>query len=63
MKVGRYGVCVSAEDYEMCESHEECEGRGGKCCGDYCCNDEYFQALLNVNCENDDKICKVILIE
>ena len=55
---GQKGVCIPSEDYEMCITHEECEGRGGKCCGDYCCNTEYFNALLNAPC--NDEICKVL---
>ena len=53
------GVCVSADDYETYESHEECKGRGGKLCGDYCCNKEYFQALLDIECKPKDLLCKV----
>ena len=58
-KKGGKGVCVTSEDYEVCETHEECEGRGGKCCGDYCCNTEYFNALLNAPCNDEDMVCKV----
>ena len=53
------GVCVQSDDYEMCESHDECEGRGGKCCGDYCCNEEYFQELQKKECSDDDEVCLV----
>ena len=56
-KEGVKGVCVTSEDREVCETHEECEGRGGKCCGYYCCNTEYFNALLNTPC--NDEPCKV----
>ena len=56
-KTGRNGVCIPSEDYESCEVHEECEGRGGKCCGDYCCNTEYFNTLLKAPC--NDETCKV----
>ena len=49
------GVCVPSADYDMCEGHDECEGRGGKCCGDYCCNEEYFQELLKKKCNEDDE--------
>ena len=56
-KEGRNGVCIPSNDYEMCETHEDCEGRGGKCCVDYCCNTEYFNALLNAPC--NDETCKV----
>jgi len=48
------GVCVQSADNDMCEGHDECEGRGGKCCGDYCCNEEYFQELLKKECSEDD---------
>ena len=58
-KEGQNGVCVAAEDYEMCEAHEECEGRGGKCCGDYCCNEEYFDALQTQECTEGDEACEV----
>jgi len=57
-KEGQNGVCVLADDYEMYESHEECKGRGDKLCGDYCCNKEYFQALLDVECKPKDLGCK-----
>ena len=53
------GVCVPAEDNETYESHEECKDRGDKLCGDYCCNKEYFQALLDVECKPKDLLCKV----
>jgi len=57
-KEGLNGVCVLADDYEMYESHEECKGRGDKLCGDYCCNKEYFQALLDIECNPKDLVCK-----
>ena len=61
-KEGQNGVCVPAEDYEMCESHEECKGRGEKCCGDYCCNSEYFDALISeIVCDSNDDSCLVII--
>jgi len=55
-----YGVCVSSADYEKCGSHEDCEGRGGKCCGDYCCNEEYFEGLQSQNCTEDDEVCQEV---
>jgi len=54
------GVCVPSEDYEMCEGHEECEDRGGKCCGDYCCNEEYFEALQKQECTEGDEVCEEV---
>ena len=54
-----YGICVSSEDYDMCESHEECQGRGDRCCGDYCCNKNYFKNLIAISCKADDEVCKV----
>merc|ERR1712179_472092 len=54
------GICVSSEDYETCESHEECQGRGEKCCGDYCCNKNYFDSLITISCKADDGICKEV---
>ena len=59
LKEGRNGVCVSVEDYEMCEAHDECKDRGGKCCNDYCCNVEYFDALLKTACPEGDEDCEV----
>lgn len=59
-KNSRVGICVSEADYELCESHKECEGRGGKCCGDYCCNKEYFHELLKMDCNPKDTACKEI---
>ena len=60
-KEGQNGVCIPADDYELCESHEECEGRGEKCCGDYCCNPEYFDALISqIVCDSNDNNCLVI---
>ena len=59
-KQGLSGICVSEEEYrEWCEGHNECEGRGGKCCGDYCCNEEYFEAFKKITCEEDDVACEV----
>jgi len=58
LKQGQNGVCVLADDYETYESHEECKGRGDKLCGDYCCNKEYFQALLDIECKPKDLLCK-----
>ena len=60
LKEGQSGICVTVEDYEMCESHEECKDRGGKCCSDYCCNPEYFDALMKAPC--NDENCKVKLL-
>jgi len=57
-KEGQNGVCIAAEDYDKCEAHEECDSRGGKCCGDYCCNAEYFDALLKLNCTKGDENCE-----
>ena len=54
-----FGVCVPSVDFELCEGHDDCEGRGGKCCGDYCCNEEYFQELLKKKCREDDDLCLV----
>jgi len=54
------GICVESTDYEMCEGHEECEGRGGKCCGDYCCNEEYFEALQTQECIAGDEVCEEV---
>lgn len=59
-KEGQNGVCIAAEDYEMCETHDECEGRGGKCCGDYCCNEEYFDALQTQECTEGDEACEEV---
>ena len=59
LKEGRNGVCVPAEDFETCEVHEECKDRGEKCCGDYCCNKEYFEAFLKLNCTEGDEFCEV----
>ena len=55
------GVCIPSADNELCESHKDCKDRGGKCCGDHCCNEEYFQELLKIKCSEDDKDCKVRL--
>ena len=53
------GVCVPSEDYETCEAHEECKDRGGKCCGERCCNTEYFDALQKTACPEEDEDCEV----
>jgi len=59
-KQGRNGVCVPSEDYETCEAHEDCEDRGEKCCGDYCCNEEYFDALQKLVCPEGDVDCEAV---
>ena len=46
-----YGVCVPSID--KCSTHSDCYAKGGKCCNDYCCNEEYFQALADMPCFND----------
>jgi len=53
-----YGICVSDEDYDLCETHQGCQdkGLGDKCCGDYCCNQVYFDALLQISC-NGNEVC------
>ena len=51
-------LCIQ-EDYEMCYGRNECEGRGGRCCYEYCCNEEYFQAFKKITCEEDDSSCVV----
>ena len=43
----------------MCEKHDDCIGNGGKCCGDYCCNPEYFEALQQIICNPNDDPCSV----
>ena len=53
------GVCVHSEDYDTCEAHTDCEGRGDKCCSDYCCNVEYFDSLLKIACPEGDEDCEV----
>jgi len=42
----------------MCEAHDECKDRGGKCCNDYCCNKEYFDALQKLACPERDEDCE-----
>ena len=59
LKKGQKGVCVPAEDYETCEAHVDCKGTGTKCCNDYCCNKEYFYALLKLPCPEGDEDCEV----
>ena len=54
------GICVPSKDNEMCESHQQCEGRGDRCCGDYCCNKPYFETFMNITCTSGDEVCKVI---
>jgi hypothetical protein len=51
-----WGVCVPSID--RCDYHDECVGKGGKCCNGFCCNTEYFEALKIMPCFNDIG-CKV----
>ena len=50
------GICLESRD--ECEVHDECLGKGGKCCNGYCCNGEYFEAIKEFPCNSDDG-CKV----
>lgn len=57
----RSRVCVSQEDYKTCDKHEDCNGKGGKCCFDHCCNEKYFlefQGLLSTCNAEANNICK-----
>lgn len=38
---------------DRCNSHEDCYAKGGKYCNGYCCNGEYFNALVDMPCFND----------
>ena len=53
------GVCVSEADYNKCESHEDCQAKGGKCCSDYCCNEKYYNSLNEIVSNCNSEICKV----
>lgn len=46
------GFCIDSID--ECSYHDECEGIGGKCCNGYCCNEEYFEALMALPCTRDE---------
>ena len=45
------GICIESED--RCVIHEECNGKGGKCCNGYCCNGNYFDAIKDFTCDSD----------
>jgi len=49
-------LCVLNDDSELCKSHQGCQnqGSGDKCCGDFCCNNAYYDALTQQDCLNDD---------
>jgi len=55
-----FGVCVPSADNELCEGHKDCKDRGGKCCGDYCCNEEYFKELQKKECSDDNEVCSTV---
>ncbi len=50
------GICIPSED--TCTSHKECEGKGGKCCNSYCCNEVYFEAIGRLPCVSNEG-CRV----
>ena len=55
----RNGVCAKRDEIEECEHHDDCVDLGGKCCANnYCCNEEYFQAMAELPCFSDIG-CKV----
>ena len=45
------GICV--DSFDDCDSHDECIGKGGKCCNGYCCNGDYFEAIKSFPCSTD----------
>ncbi len=48
------GVCVGERSNKECSSHSDCAGdAGGFCCNEYCCGQEYFDALKRLPCSND----------
>ena len=48
------GVCLDSDSHEMCYEHEECAGKGGKCCNGYCCSQPYFGAMKQLPCTNNE---------
>ena len=48
--------------YENCtdDGQAECKDLGGKCCGEYCCNIQYFEALQKFEYNEEDDTCKVL---
>merc|ERR1711962_1748886 len=54
-------LCILNDDSEVCDSHQGCQNQqlGDKCCGDYCCNTAYYDALKKQDCL-DDVICTSI---
>jgi len=42
------GICIDSRD--ECSSHDQCQGKGGKCCNGFCCNGQYFEAIKNFEC-------------
>ena len=48
------GVCLDSDSTEMCYEHGECAGKGGKCCNGYCCSEDYFDAMKQLPCTNNE---------
>ena len=46
------GICIPSQD--SCSEHDECEGKGGKCCNGYCCNQVYYEAIQNLPCVSNE---------
>ena len=46
------GICIPSTD--TCSEHEDCEGKGGKCCNTYCCNEPYYDAIMDLPCVSNE---------
>ncbi len=47
------GVCLGEDTNRACSSHDDCSDAGGKCCNNFCCGQEYYDALKRLPCTND----------
>ena len=50
------GVCLDGDSHERCEVHDDCAGKGGKCCNapdGYCCSEAYFGAMKELPCKEN----------
>ena len=50
-RIGK-GICI--KETKDCESHDQCKGFGGKCCNRYCCHEDYFKQIMNLECFKDE---------
>ena len=57
LSVFSFGICLQDSELLMCYDHDECPD-DMPCVVGYCGEKQYFEAIGDIQCENDE-VCKV----